>query len=224
MVNRSVAVLSSGGLDSAVMLSTLAQQQIVHPIYLRCGLFWEESELGFLHEFVHKLSQDRILQIQELSFSMKDVYGDQWYTRGEDIPGYYDPDLAWEIPGRNILLVTKTAIWCKLNRVDTLALGTLGSNPFGDATSDFFINMEGALRQGLDCSIKILRPLSAFSKADVIRLGRRLPLELTLSCANPVGKSHCGCCGKCRERIDAFSEAGVPDPTSYWDCTASRLG
>ena len=54
-------------------------------------------------------------------------------------------------------------------------------------------------------------------KSDVIRLGVELgvPLELTLSCMNPQEGRHCGRCSKCRERRDAFIEAGVDDPTIY---------
>jgi 7-cyano-7-deazaguanine synthase len=42
-----------------------------------------------------------------------------------------------------------------------------------------------------------------------------VPLEMTLSCMNPVGTTHCGLCSKCRERRDAFREAGVNDATTY---------
>ena len=51
----------------------------------------------------------------------------------------------------------------------------------------------------------------------MIRLGATLgvPLELTLSCMQPVDGLHCGRCSKCRERRDAFTEAGVDDPTPY---------
>ena len=43
----------------------------------------------------------------------------------------------------------------------------------------------------------------------------RVPLELTLSCMQPHDGMHCGKCSKCRERRDAFREAGVSDPTPY---------
>jgi 7-cyano-7-deazaguanine synthase len=51
----------------------------------------------------------------------------------------------------------------------------------------------------------------------VVKLGAALgvPLDLSLSCMNPQGGLHCGLCSKCRERRDAFDEAGVADPTFY---------
>ena len=60
-------------------------------------------------------------------------------------------------------------------------------------------------------------PFSGMSKAAVIRLGESLGVsfELTLSCMQPVDGGHCGRCSKCRERRDAFNDAGVRDPTAY---------
>jgi len=146
---------------------------------------------------------------------MDEVYGEAWYSSGEHIPGYRDPDEAWEIPGRNILLLAKTAVWARLHSVNRIALGILAGNPFPDATLEFFNEMQAALSQGLASPIEILRPLAGMKKPDVIRLGSSLPLELTLSCARPERELHCGTCGKCRERIEAFAESGVADPTAY---------
>jgi 7-cyano-7-deazaguanine synthase len=60
-------------------------------------------------------------------------------------------------------------------------------------------------------------PFAALHKSDVIRRGVELgvPLELTLSCMQPTDGTHCGRCSKCRERRDAFHDAGVADPTKY---------
>jgi 7-cyano-7-deazaguanine synthase len=54
-------------------------------------------------------------------------------------------------------------------------------------------------------------------KAEVIAAGRTLgvPIVLTLSCMQPAGGLHCGRCSKCRERRDAFRDAGIDDPHSY---------
>jgi 7-cyano-7-deazaguanine synthase len=77
--------------------------------------------------------------------------------------------------------------------------------------------MARALSLGLAREISVDTPLTSRHKPDVIRLGVELgvPLELTLSCMNPSGDTHCGECSKCRERRDAFAEAGVDDLTTY---------
>src|SRR5260370_996746 len=80
--------------------------------------------------------------------------------------------------------------------------------------------------------IEVDGPYARVGKAEVVRRGaaRGVPLALTLSCMNPQGGwepfantakgsrppfVHCGVCSKCRERHDAFLEAGVTDPTAY---------
>jgi 7-cyano-7-deazaguanine synthase len=210
------AALSSGGLDSAVILAELARRQdAVFPLYVRCGLFWEDREVEALRRFIAALGDDRIRAVEEIRLPMDEVYGEAWYASGRGIPGWADPDEAWEIPGRNILLLAKAAVWAKVRAVPRIAIGTLGTNPFPDATPRFFSRMEQVLAEGLAAPLEILRPLAGLRKAEVIRRGRGLPLELTLSCARPEGSLHCGACGKCKERIEAFREAGIADPTPY---------
>jgi 7-cyano-7-deazaguanine synthase len=87
--------------------------------------------------------------------------------------------------------------------------------------------MASALSLGLAFAVEIAAPYRDLHKADVIRRGAELavPFERTLSCMNPVAGdgagaasprfAHCGACSKCRERRDAFVDAGVPDPTTY---------
>jgi 7-cyano-7-deazaguanine synthase len=99
----------------------------------------------------------------------------------------------------------------------TLRIGPLAGNPFPDATPEFFAATARALSLGLGMAIDVEAPFVAMRKSEVIRRGRELgvPLELTLSCMNPADGAHCGRCSKCRERRDAFREAGVVDPTTY---------
>jgi len=96
-------------------------------------------------------------------------------------------------------------------------IGPLAGNPVPDATPSFFAAMARALSLGLAHPIAIEAPFAALHKSEVIRKGVELgvPLELTLSCMQPKDGLHCGRCSKCRERRDAFREAGVADPTAY---------
>jgi 7-cyano-7-deazaguanine synthase len=214
---RAVAALSSGGLDSAVMLVELSRDwQQVYPVYVRCGLWWEEQELASLRHFLTAVDGRSILEVQEICLPMHDVYGANWYVTGTGIPTYDEADEQWEIAGRNLVLLCKTAVWCRMRQVEAIALGLLKGNPFPDATAAFFSSLENVLRLGLGGRpLSVLRPLSGLQKSDVVYLGKGLPLELTLSCADPVDGTHCGLCGKCRERIEAFAAAGVSDPTYY---------
>jgi 7-cyano-7-deazaguanine synthase len=121
------------------------------------------------------------------------------------------------LPGRNIILLTKASIYCAQHHIERIALGPLAGNPFPDATPEFFAAMSEALGLGLAYDIRIDTPFAKQEKSDVIRTGVELgvPLELTLSCMNPRDGMHCGLCSKCRERRDAFIEAGVEDKTPY---------
>ena len=95
------------------------------------------------------------------------------------------------------------------------AIGSLGGNPFPDATSEFFETFARALSMGLGHNVKIEAPLRGFHKEDLIKQFKDLPLELTLTCMAPRDSQHCGQCNKCFERQQAFQKAGVVDRTVY---------
>jgi 7-cyano-7-deazaguanine synthase len=152
-----------------------------------------------------------------LAFDMRDVYpSTHWAIRGEP-PAYGTPDEDVYIDGRNVVLLSKSAICCARAGIGRLAIGTLAGNPFPDATPAFLETFAHGLSLGLAHPLTIVAPFSHLHKADVVGIGVRLgvPLELTLSCMNPDGVRHCGRCSKCRERRQAFTSAGVTDPTSY---------
>ena len=119
------------------------------------------------------------------------------------------------MPGRNVLLVVKAAIWCRLHGVSELCLGLLGTSPFEDAGAEFFENLEGIVNSGAGEGVRLVRPFAAYNKVDVMRLGEGLPLGLTFSCIAPADGLHCGRCNKCAERIEAFRVGGLDDPTEY---------
>ena len=158
-----------------------------------------------------------VLPLVALQFDMQDVYSaSHWAIRGQP-PAFDTPDEDVYLTGRNIMLLSKAAIYCAQHDLHRVVLATLAHNPFPDATAEFFAAMGRALSLGLNHTIEIGTPFATMGKSDVVRLGIELgvPLELTLSCMNPQAGRHCGLCSKCRERRDAFHEAGVADPTAY---------
>lgn len=211
------AVLFSAGLDSAVLLAQAAELGPAVPIHVSVGLAWEGEELAMARRLLGTPAFRHARPLVSLRFGMDDVYPpSHWAIRGE-APAFDTPDEDVYLEGRNIVLLSKAAVYMAREKLTRILLGPLAGNPFPDATPEFFAAMQRALSLGLDHAIRIEAPLTAMRKADVIRLGARLgvPMELTLSCMQPKDGTHCGRCSKCRERRDAFNEAGVEDPTRY---------
>ena len=193
----------------------------VQPLYVRVGLAWEHAEREAIARFIEAAEPgSRVRPLAVLSVDMTDVYPhSHWAVQGQP-PGYHTPDEDVYLPGRNVILFGKAAVFCAAAGIGRMVIGTLDHNPFPDATPAFRGAMQTALSLGLDHAIAIEAPYARSSKADVIRRGARLgaPMALTLSCMKPAeGLMHCGLCSKCRERHLAFVEAGVEDPTTYAD-------
>jgi 7-cyano-7-deazaguanine synthase len=220
MSGKYSAVLFSGGLDSAVLVADAARGGPVRALYVSVGFAWEAEERAMIARlFAVPPFAGAIDPPVDLHVDMRDVFPpSHWAVRGEP-PGFDTPDEDVYLVGRNVTLLTKAAVFVARNLPDTtrILLGSLAGNPFPDATPAFFEAMARALSLGLATPIEIDAPYAALHKRDVILRGVELgvPLELTLSCMQPEDGMHCGRCSKCRERRDAFREAGVADPTAY---------
>jgi 7-cyano-7-deazaguanine synthase len=218
MSENYTAVLFSGGLDSAVLVADAMRDGPVRAIYVGVGFAWEPEERAMAARlFARPPFAGHVDSPVELRFDMRDVFAEtHWAVRGEP-PAFDTPDEDVYLDGRNVILLSKAAIYMAKNGIARVLLGPLAGNPFPDATPVFFAAMSRALSLGLGTPIDIDTPFAALRKAEVIRRGLELgvPLELTLSCMQPKDGVHCGRCSKCRERRDGFREAGVEDPTAY---------
>ena len=228
-----IGLLLSGGLDSCILLSHLLDQQHrVTPIYIDSGLAWQAEERQAVHRYLHAIRYlnairpgrpGRLGELVILELPLEDLYGNHWSVTGEQAPDETTPDEAVYLPGRNPLLIIKAALWCQMHGVETLALAPLGSNPFPDATDEFFATFEASLNMATRSALRIVRPFAQLEKRDVMELGRDQPLQHTFSCISPVRGRHCGHCNKCAERRAAFACIGTSDPTRYADVSPAVI-
>lgn len=221
-----VAVLTSGGLDSAVLVADLARNANVFPIYVEFGLAWEAAEKKALQSYLAARDGVRVAPLTMLAVPADRFYGRHWSLTGADVPDYDASLDADYLPGRNVLLLGVTAVWCALHDVHRIALGSLAQNPYEDAKPEFFADYGRLLSGALGHGIEVVAPYRGMEKSALIRAHPDLPLHLTLTCIGQkagesldesagAGPLHCGACLKCHERHEAFVEAGAPDRTRY---------
>lgn len=212
-----LAVLVSGGLDSAALLAEAARAYpIVHPLYIRTGLYWEPTELAHLQRFLQAIRTPALRPLTILEQPVADLYGDHWSLSGVGTPAAGTPDDDVFLPGRNVLLLAKSLLWCHLRKVPELAMAPLAANPFPDATPEFFRDYTAVVNRAVTGNVQVLRPYAELHKPDVLRRAAGLPLEHTFSCIRPSPSgTHCGRCNKCHERQEGFRAAELIDPTQY---------
>lgn len=209
-------VLVSGGLDSCILLAKLLDDgQTVQPLYIASGLSWEAHELAAAKRFMRAVQHRRLQPLVVLQLPLNDLYGDHWSITADNVPDAESADEAVFLPGRNALLLVKAVVWCQLNGVPSLALATLGTSPFPDASHEFIERFQAAMNLTSVEPVKITLPFERLNKRQVMEIGARYPLGATFSCIAPVAGVQCGVCNKCAERRAAFASIGMTDPTTY---------
>jgi 7-cyano-7-deazaguanine synthase len=142
------------------------------------------------------------------------------------------------VPNRNMLLLALATAYAISNGAEVVAYAAHAGDHaiYPDCRPEFAIVMNEAIRIASDDKVYLERPFVNLTKADIVKRGYALkaPLHLTWSCYDPQKNSerkdpnfmHCGRCGTCVERKEAFELAEIPDPTIYknWgDTRGERL-
>lgn len=132
-----------------------------------------------------------------------------------DVPeGHYAaPSMAATVVhGRNLLFASALIAHAKPG--DEVWLGVhAGDHPiYADCRPDFITPLAQAVQVAYDVTLRA--PWVNITKADIVKVEPDAPYALTWSCYQG-GDIHCGRCGTCVERAEAFSLAGVSDPTTY---------
>ena len=129
------------------------------------------------------------------------------------------------VPARNTIFLSLALGWAEAAGARDIYIGVnaLDYSGYPDCRPEFIAAFEGlaelATKAGVEGDpFRIQAPLQHMTKADIVREGTRLGLDLGLSwsCYDPApGSLHCGECDSCRLRARGFDEAGIADPTRY---------
>ena len=122
------------------------------------------------------------------------------------------------VPNRNMIMLSLAAARAIAVGADGVAYAAHSGDHaiYPDCRPEFADAVAAALRICHYTPIELERPFVDMTKADIVRLGAELGVDFskTWSCYKG-GEKHCGKCGTCVERREAFRLAGVPDPTEY---------
>lgn len=146
-------------------------------------------------------------------------------TDNVDVPdGHYAEEnmKVTVVPNRNAIMLSIGFGIAAAQQADAVAAAVHGGDHFiyPDCRPGFTKSFEAMQKQALDgyANVSLYTPFVEISKGAIVTEGARLnvPFEETWSCYKG-GEKHCGRCGTCVERREAFDLAGVEDPTEYAD-------
>lgn len=214
-----VVVLCSGGMDSVTALHWARKNHVVTAVLsFDYGAKHNHRELPFAVEHAQKIGAPQ--QTIALDFIGK-LFASDLLKSGGDIPeGHYaDENMKRTVvPFRNGIMLAAGCGFAESAEAEGLVIAAHGGDHaiYPDCREDFMRAMGDAMRLGTYAHVQLLRPFINMNKAAIAREGAGLGVDYsrTWSCYKG-GTFHCGVCGTCVERREAFTLAGLPDPTIY---------
>jgi 7-cyano-7-deazaguanine synthase len=140
---------------------------------------------------------------------------------GGPIPkGHYEEENMKQtvVPFRNGIMLAVAAGFAESRGVDALVIAAHAGDHaiYPDCREGFMQSMARATRLGTYNAVELLRPFITMTKAEITALGCKLGIDYAETWSCYEGRElHCGECGTCVERREAFLLAGIPDPTAY---------
>lgn len=210
-------IIFSGGLDSITLLYDKAET-IALAISFDYGQNHSKKELPYAEYHCQKLGIPHITI--PLTF-MHQYFKSSLLEGAEAIPeGHYEEDnmKSTVVPFRNgIMLAIATGI-AESHELKRVYIANHGGDHtiYPDCRPEFIDAMDKATSAGTFVDVRVEAPYTNISKADIVRRGTALGIDYakTWSCYKG-SEMHCGKCGTCVERKEAFADAGVKDPTEY---------
>ncbi len=169
---------------------------------------WHAAHLGVPHTQI------------PLGFIASSFASDLLATGGEIPKGHYEEKSMKKtvVPFRNGIMLSIAAGYAESIGAEGLVIAAHAGDHaiYPDCREAFLEAMAEAVRAGTYAEVKLLRPFIAMTKAEIARRGFGLGVDFSKTWSCYVGgETHCGECGTCVERREAFLLAGIPDPTPY---------
>jgi len=221
-VSRVVATVS-GGLDSVTLAHVLAGEG--HELVCVSFDYGQRHarELDCAGACAERLAADHhVLDLRAVGSLLS---GSALTDRTVDVPeGHYADEsmAATVVPNRNAIMLSVTVGIAVARSAGAVATAVhAGDHPiYPDCRPAFIEAFEREARLAnegfIDPGFRVLAPFVDLTKDEIVRIGDRIgvPFAETWSCYVG-GDRHCGRCGTCVERREAFELAGVADPTEY---------
>jgi 7-cyano-7-deazaguanine synthase len=214
-----VVVLCSGGMDSVTALHWARREHDpVASLSFEYGAKHNGREIPFAAEQSARLGIRHV--VIPLGF-VNEYFNSALLKRGGDIPeGHYAAGNMRQtvVPFRNAIMLSIGAGFAESSGAEALVIAAHSGDHtiYPDCREAFMLAMAEAMKQGTYAGIRLLCPFLTLDKAGIAREGARLGVDYarTWSCYKG-GEVHCGRCGTCVERREAFQKAGLKDPTEY---------
>lgn len=214
-----VVVLISGGMDSVTALYDAVQKyQVISGISFDYGAKHNDSEIPFAAYHCQKLGIQHI--VISLDFINQLFKSDLLKAGGEIPEGHYEEVTMKQtvVPFRNGIMMSIAAGFAESAEATGLVIAAHSGDHaiYPDCREDFMKSMGEAIRLGTYVQVEVIRPFITMSKAEIARRGQELGVDFsqTWSCYKGADL-HCGRCGTCVERREAFILAEMKDPTDY---------
>lgn len=210
-------LILSGGLDSTTMLYDYADSIALAVTFLY-GSNHNKREAAFAKYHCEMLGIEHI----EINLAFMGKYFKSSLLEGaEAIPeGNYDEEnmKSTVVPFRNGIMLSVAAGLAESRGLKKVMMANHSGDHtiYPDCRPEFAEAMGTAISLGTYAGLELVAPYTMFSKADITKRGAKLGIDYTktYSCYKG-GEIHCGVCGTCRERKEAFALAGVEDKTKY---------
>lgn len=214
---RNSLIALSGGVDSTTLLYEY-REKVACAVGFDYGSKHNAQELAAAKAICRELEIPYL--IIPLAFIGEYFRSDLLLSGGEMQLGDYSEEnmSSTVVPFRNGIMLSILAGLAESRDLQRVLI----ANHFGDhaiypdCRESFVTPMGEAITAGTSNGVKLVAPYTKLTKAEIVARGTRLgvPYDKTYSCYQG-GERHCGRCGTCRERHDAFVANGLEDPTLY---------